>query len=73
MYYSGSAAIAGLGIIHASLFGLIMGKAGAQYEDCTDGYIPAIQDGYCYTENNNAEFDFDGGDCCECTLSDDGS
>ena len=43
------------------------------YEDCTDGYIPGIHDGYCDTWNNNAECGFDGGDCCECTLSDDGS
>ena len=72
MYYSGSAAIAGLGIIHASFFGL-MWKVGAQYEDCTSGYIPWIQDGYCDTLNNNAECDFDGGDCCECMLNDGGS
>ena len=69
--------MAGLGIIHASLFGL-MWKAGAQYGACTDGYYASyyasyIHDGDCHTENNNAECDFDGGDCCNCTLSDDGS
>ena len=64
--------MAGLGIIHALLF-CLMWKAGAKYEDCTNGYIPLIHDGYCDTWNNNAECGFDGGDCCECTLSDDGS
>ena len=72
MYYSGSAAIAGLGIIHASLF-FLMWKADAQYKDCTSRDISWIQDGICDTVNNNVECDFDGGDCCECTLSDDGS
>ena len=62
----------GLGIIHASLC-CMMWEAGAQYENCTNGYIYGIQDGYCHTENNNAECDFDGGDCCNCTLSDNGS
>ena len=64
--------MAGLGIIHASLFGL-MWKAGSQYENCTNGYISNIHDGDCDTVNNDAECDFDGGDCCECTLRDDGS
>ena len=64
--------MAGLGIIHASLF-CLMWKVGAQYEDCANGYISGIQDAYCDTENNNAGCDFDGGDCCECILSDDGS
>ena len=73
MYFSGgSAAIAGLGIIHASLFGM-MWKAGAQYENCMSINIPNIHDGDCDTVNNNAECGFDGGDCCECTLSDNGS
>ena len=75
MYYSGSAATAGLGIIQVSLFCMMMLKAGAQYENCTSNeyYASLIQDGDCDEANNNAECDFDGGDCCECMLSDDGS
>ena len=46
-------------------------NAVAVQANCT-GYISAIHNGFCITENNNAECLFDGGDCCECTLSDDG-
>ena len=39
------------------------------YPNCTEGYIPYIQDGYCDNNNNNEECDYDGGDCCECTCN----
>ncbi|CAM9269075.1 unnamed protein product [Pylaiella littoralis] len=34
-------------------------------ENC--GYVGAIGDGHCHETNNNAECNYDGGDCCECT------
>eukprot|EP00903_Cladosiphon_okamuranus_P014617 g13555.t1 len=36
-------------------------------ENC--GFVAAIGNGFCNTENNKAECDYDGGDCCECTCS----
>lgn len=38
----------------------------AGYENCS-GYIPYAGNGRCNDENNNAECDYDGGDCCKCT------
>ncbi|CAN0490829.1 unnamed protein product, partial [Ectocarpus sp. 12 AP-2014] len=29
-----------------------------------------VSDGWCDLENNNAECDWDGGDCCQCTCLD---
>eukprot|EP00903_Cladosiphon_okamuranus_P008222 g7915.t1 len=34
-------------------------------ENC--GYVGGIGNGYCDEGNNNAECNYDGGDCCECT------
>ena len=31
---------------------------------CEAGYHPLVGDGYCNDETNNADCDFDGGDCC---------
>ena len=31
------------------------------------GYTPYFQDGYCDSGLNNADCEWDGGDCCECT------
>ena len=39
------------------------------YPNCTDGYIPHMEDGWCDADNNNEECGYDGGDCCECTCS----
>lgn len=39
------------------------------YPECV-GVIVYISDGYCDYSNNNAECDFDGGDCCVCTCVD---
>eukprot|EP00903_Cladosiphon_okamuranus_P014618 g13556.t1 len=33
----------------------------------TCDFVGGIGDGYCNEENNNAECNYDGGDCCECT------
>ena len=41
--------------------------------NCTDGYIRDIGDGHCDYDNNNEECLYDGGDCCECTHTDNGS
>ena len=39
------------------------------YSGCA-GYIPDIKNGYCNDANNNADCDYDGGDCCSCTCVD---
>ena len=33
-------------------------------ETCVAGYHPLVGDGYCNDITNNADCDFDGGDCC---------
>ena len=43
------------------------------YPNCTEGYIPDIGNQRCDEKNNNEECGYDGGDCCECTRTDDGS
>ena len=44
------------------------------YPNCTsENYIEYIGDGRCDVENNKKECGYDGGDCCECTRTDNGS
>ncbi|CAM9947262.1 unnamed protein product, partial [Ascophyllum nodosum] len=45
----------------------------ALQSNCTDGSIPNIEDGQCNEENNNEGCLYDGGDCCECTRTGNGS
>ena len=41
--------------------------------NCTDGYIPSVENGQCDIENNIEGCLYDGGDCCECTRTNDES
>ena len=41
-----------------------------QYENCT-GQLDEIDDGRCNIDNNNADCGYDGGDCCECSCTND--
>lgn len=45
------------------------GPTASLYPDCA-GYLPHVGDGYCDELTNNADCEFDGGDCCACTCSD---
>ena len=40
------------------------------YENCTDGVVGNIGDGYCHEVNNTPDCGYDGGDCCICTCVD---
>lgn len=39
----------------------------AQYDNCTNGTVTDIGNGWCDAVNNNPHCGFDGGDCCSCT------
>ena len=47
----------------------VAGEYDCEY-DCTDCYASWIADGYCDPINNNAQCNWDGGDCCPCTSED---
>ncbi|CAN0442527.1 unnamed protein product, partial [Ascophyllum nodosum] len=36
----------------------------SMYENCTDGVVEFIGDGYCDRINNKDSCSYDGGDCC---------
>ena len=58
----------GRSIVYASLLLVLCGDGiGAQYDDCINGTIDWIQNGYCNNENNDESCGYDGGGCCECT------
>ena len=40
------------------------------YENCIDGVVEYIGDGYCDGINNTPDCGYDGGDCCICTCAD---
>lgn len=53
---------------------LLCGSGGdAQYDNCTTGRVDWIGDSFCDlidVDNNIEECGYDGGDCCECTCTD---
>ncbi|CAN0262573.1 unnamed protein product, partial [Scytosiphon promiscuus] len=46
--------------------GSVSSSITSDYPACL-GYTQHIRDGYCDADLNNADCDFDGGDCCVCT------